>query len=58
MAKYSLGENNPIENIFSDKPSEVSSFSSVGDRLNQNNGTFDRCKLTKVFHDLLSSAHN
>lgn len=43
MAKYSLGENNPIENIFSDKPSEVSSFSSVGDRLNQNNGTFDRC---------------
>lgn len=58
MAKYSLGENNPIENIFSDKPSEVSSFNSIGDRLSQNNGTFDRCKLTKVFHDLLPGAYN
>jgi hypothetical protein len=42
MAKYSLGENNPIENIFSDKPSEVSSFNSVGDRLNRSNSVFDR----------------
>lgn len=41
MAKYSLGENNPIEDIFSDKSNEVSSLNSIEDRLNKNE-VFDR----------------
>jgi len=34
MAKYGLGESNAIENIFSNKPSDVSTFASAGDRVN------------------------
>lgn len=44
MAKYSLGESNSIENIFSDKPSEVSTLNSIGDRSNRNTGLFGRRK--------------
>lgn len=44
MAKYSIGENNPVENVFSDESSEVSTFTSVSDRINQVTNSFSRRK--------------
>jgi hypothetical protein len=44
MAKYSLGQNNAVENVFSDNMGEVSTFSSVGDRKNDLSNYISRRK--------------
>jgi len=44
MAKYGFGESNVVENIFSDKGTEVSTFASTGDRINQLSDFSNRTK--------------
>ena len=55
MAKYSLGENNPVEDIFSDKVGEVSTFLSTGDRINQMTDSFARRQWSKILRFTFSA---
>jgi len=56
MAKYGIGENNPVENVFSNTQSAVSTFGSIDDRYVAGSATFSRSQLTKILDIILPSA--